>query len=214
MLTRYHRQITAAALAGLVSHRALEAVIAANLGQDSLRGQVGHPEYHYDDNAFQAGDAFVAGQRALLLETIQGGGSPLPAWQAFGRLSHAVQDFYAHSNYVQLWLEEHRPGAAASPEQIAILDPGIMSHSRLRSGRILPLEALGYLVPPLKPLALRLLPPDAHAHMNLDAPESGPLFPYALAAAAQRTSHEFEQTLALLAEAGGELSVTRFCDLG
>ena len=35
----------------------------------------------------------------------------MPARQSFGRLTHAAQDFYAHSNYIALWRESH-PEAA------------------------------------------------------------------------------------------------------
>ena len=45
---------------------------------------------------------------------------PRQAWQAFGRLTHTAQDFYAHSNYVALWRERN---PAAPPDQIDALLP-------------------------------------------------------------------------------------------
>ena len=106
MKAAYHRQITTTALESLVSPRALKAILHANLGQDGWGGLLFHPEFHFDDSRFQAGEAYLTTQskqaRSAVLE-----GDPSPAWQAFGRLTHAVQDFYAHSNYVQLFLESH-----------------------------------------------------------------------------------------------------------
>ena len=45
-----------------------------------------------------------------------------------------------------------------------------------------------------------LLPRDAHAWVNLDSPQTGPLFPYSLEAAVQRTAAEFERKLPACAD--------------
>ena len=44
------------------------------------------------------------------------------------------------------------------------------------------------------------MPPDAHGRMSLDASWSGPLFPYAMAAAIRRSIYEFNKTLELIGE--------------
>jgi len=67
----YHRQITIAALERQFSPRALEAIIAANLGQDSLRGLVGHPEYHFDDSAFKRSYAYLDAQKRSLFDALK-----------------------------------------------------------------------------------------------------------------------------------------------
>jgi hypothetical protein len=54
MIAYYHREITREALEYKVSQAALGLIIEANLEQDRLPGQVGHPEFHFDDNAFIA----------------------------------------------------------------------------------------------------------------------------------------------------------------
>jgi hypothetical protein len=194
MQQTFHIQITTQALQEFFSPRALQEVIRANIGQDALRGQVGHPEFHFDDNAFSQGNAYLSRQRELLREALENH-RPMAAWQAFGRLTHAAQDFYAHSNYVRLWLEAH-PGA--TPGEILPLDERILNHPSLHSGRVFLIELFAYL-PLLKqllrPLLKRLLPQDTHLHMNLDAPEKGPLFPYATIAAVRRTRQEYEDLL-------------------
>lgn len=192
MLTQYHIEICKRALADQFSDRALQTIITANIDQDKIRGQIGHPEYHFDDNAFEQGNAYIEEQRCLILEALSNAAAVEVAWQAFGRLTHAAQDFYAHSNYLQLWVEQLPPEADPDPEQVSALDPAILEHPELRSGRIYLIEALT-IIPALRPLLQRILPDDAHANMNLDYPERGLLFPYAIEAAVQRTVHEYRQ---------------------
>ncbi len=115
MLTTYHRAITTQALGGFFSPPALESIIFANLGQDHwLYGQIGHPEYHFDQNAFPAGWAYIERNRMIFRSSLEAGGNAL-AHQALGRLTHAAQDFYAHSNYVTLWLGRFPARTAAAP---------------------------------------------------------------------------------------------------
>lgn len=212
----YHRAILHQAIGQRVSARALGAITAANLGQDSLAGLL-HPEYHYDDSQFEQSQAYVEECRQAAGRALD----PAVAWAAFGRLTHAVQDFYAHSNYVQLWadLQTLIPGekdtdraSLPPPAKMKALDAFLLKHPKLKSGRLyLPLEAL-WLVPPLQPLLKVLLPKDSHAWMNLDNPRAGALFPYAVEAAVQRTVFEFERTLGLIGETRGQLAMKQFVD--
>jgi hypothetical protein len=196
MREEYHRAITAQALCGLFSEVALEAVVFSNLHQDRLRGQIGHPEFHFDDNAFERSRAYMEANRLQVLPALEQG-RPVLAWHAFGRLTHAAQDFYAHSNYVTLWLEQYPEGAWPIPEDIDPLDEKILA-SPLRSGKIYwPLDPLSW-VPALKRFILPFLPDDSHAWMNLDAPERGLKFAYGFAAAVKRTRFECVQTICLL----------------
>jgi hypothetical protein len=187
----YHRQITLEAMQRTLSPETLEIIIAANLGQDGLIGQIAHPEYHFDSNTFVLGLAYIESQRVIARNYLHSSGSNpsnrRPGWQALGRLLHGAQDFYAHSNYAFLWLDSHK---GAIPEEIEPHDPMVLDSPSLHSGRTYyPLELLDF-IPYLHPLALRLLPHDSHAWMNLDGPERGPLFAYALCAARKRSSYE------------------------
>jgi hypothetical protein len=203
----YHQQVLERAIGGRVSRQALAAITAANLAQDSLRGLL-HPVYHFDDSLFAEGLAYIEEMRAAAVAAT----ATQPAWQAFGRLSHAAQDFYSHSNFVALWLERFAPDQWPPPSMIDGLDASLLQHPRLISGRIyLPLEAL-CLLRPLRPLVKRLLPRDSHAWMNLDGPETGPVFPYSLEAAIRRTRAEFERTLAAIGQAAGEAGIAAFLD--
>ncbi len=71
MQAAYHIDITHQALRSCFSAPALAVIRAANLGQDSLRGQIGHPEYHFDDNNFQQGLAYIRYQRQLIHKALE-----------------------------------------------------------------------------------------------------------------------------------------------
>jgi len=193
MLRHIHVEITRNALAGSFSNRALDVIIAANLSQDRLLALIGHDEYHFDSNAFTQSYAYLEEQRALTVSSLETNEISC-AWSAFGKLIHAAQDFYSHSNYIDLWLSCQPDGALPTPSEVDPLDEDLIHTRALRSGRIyLPLEAL-YLVRAFRPLILHILPRDSHAWMNLDSPEQGPSFIYAFQAAVKRTKLEFDKT--------------------
>ena len=199
MLKIYHRQILQEALEGKVSPHALEIVIEANLKQDGLRGQIGHDEYHFDNNAFDESYAYIEKNHANVRAALKGGDFE-EAWAAFGRLSHTAQDFYAHSNYIALWLAQFDKESVPLPENIDHADQAIIKSDKLKSGKFYyPLELLSY-IPALKRYVMPYLPKDSHAWMNIDSPEQGEKFAYAYAAAVKRTENEFERALAGLSE--------------
>jgi len=195
MLPIYHRAITTQALSGLFTPPALEIIISANLAQDHLlRGQIGHPEYHFDQNAFQKSRNYIEQNRLLILPALQMGDAR-SAQQAFGRLTHTAQDFYAHSNYVLRWLGRFPEGRWPLPAEVDPLVADLLEGSGLRSGKIYwPFEPLSW-IPGIGRWIIPLLPPDSHARMNLDSPDRGPAFDYAFAAAVKRTVHEYDLTI-------------------
>jgi len=74
MHTVYYRAISAQALESEFSPSALETVVAANLAQDHwLRGQIGHPEYHFDQNFFVKIWAYMESNRVLLRSALEVG---------------------------------------------------------------------------------------------------------------------------------------------
>jgi hypothetical protein len=207
MRPKYHRLLTRMALESHFSPPALETIVKGNLGQDRLSGQIGHPEFHFDDNAFAQGKAYLEEQRQIIREALVGSANPGTAWLAFGRLTHAAQDFYAHSNYAALWLARYPAGQAPPPKSIEPLEPALLEDPHLRSGRFTLAELLSY-IPFLEPLVRPLIPRDAHYWMNLDHPGRGPLFPYAYAAALKRTVVEFQSMAAAL----DSQTLSRFTD--
>ena len=194
MLKPYNIEMTRLALCEQFSPNALEKIIAANLYQDRLLGQIGHDEYHFDGNAFEKSYAYVEEQRARIVSSLMVN-DVLTAWSAFGRLTHAVQDFYSHSNYVDLWLAFQPDGVVPTPSEIDPMEPDVIDTPALRSGIVyLPLEAF-YHFHILRPLVMRILPRDSHAWMNIDSPQQGSNFDYVFQAAVKRTRIEFEKTI-------------------
>ena len=203
MLTRYHIAILSDALADCFSSRALLAIFKANVNQDRLGGQFGHDEYHFDNNAFEKSYAYIEEQRALIVSSLKTNNAT-SARSAFGRLTHTVQDFYAHSNYITLWLSrfDNSPRSKAerggetppAPPEVDPVDLTLLNSPDLRSSRVYyPLDVL-YFIRPLRPYVLSRIPRDSHAWMNLDSPEQGFKFDYAMQAAIKRTKIEFDKT--------------------
>jgi hypothetical protein len=208
MLTVYHRAITRQALNAFLSASVLKVVIAANLGQDKIRGQVGHPEYHFEENAFAKSWAYLENNRNQIRQALEAGNA-LSAQRALGRLTHAGQDLYAHSNYIALWLARFPEGEWPPAQAVDPFDRDLLEGPDLRSGKIYwPLEPLSW-IPALRKLIVPLLPRDSHAWMNLDEPGRGRLFPYALAAAIKRTRYEFDRTIQALPREDGILLTGR-----
>jgi chaperonin GroEL len=129
------------------------------------------------------------------------------ALAAFGRLLHGRQDFYAHSNWVALWVASRGGPAQCTPDQVEICaDPLLVP--QLISGTGVPWHFIVVRMPLLGRLARRsLIPADSHEAMNLDHPGRGPLFPFAMAAAIKHSRLELDLLQELLRAAGGaELS--------
>lgn len=189
----YHTEICQKALPSLFSQSALDIIIKANHRQDGIfTGLLGHPEYHFDGNKFEESWAFVKNQHGILQTTLKTNEEIEKAWKAFGSLLHAVQDFYAHSNYVKLWLTKYSPAQSFSVKDFNGLDESILDSPDLRSSIVYyPLEALTYFEF-MRPLLRPLLPEDSHANMNLDSPIMGPLFLYAMEGARQRSKYEYD----------------------
>lgn len=183
MKPRYHRMITVEALSPFFSEPALAEIVKANLRQDRLRNQFGHDEIHFDGSAFEAGFAYIQKQKSDLLEKVRQKDFS-SARHAFGRITHAWQDYYSHSNYVQLWLAAH---PNQPPSSIDPADPTLMAHKDLKSGKNISLFEFIAMIPGLSSLIVPRLPEDSHARMNLDSPAAGPAFVFNYQAARKRT---------------------------
>jgi hypothetical protein len=189
--------MTRRALSELFSARALRVMITANVWVDAPWNQFGRPGLHFDDNAFEQSYAFLDDQRSRIRPALEAG-KTAAAWHAFGRLTHTAQDFYSHSNYVDLWVACQPEGMAPPAAQIDPLDSDLVNSPALRSGKpYLPLGLLSFL-PVVGPLADRFLPLDSHAHMHLDSAARGPMFEYAFEAAVKRTRREYDLLAGML----------------
>ena len=178
-----HSRITSEANSGILTSEQLAIVIANNVAQD---GHQVDSKRHFDNCCFAEGAAYIKDEwHKIEVET-----DPLTetALIAFGRLLHTVQDFYAHSN----WIELHQ-----SDDPIPIWD---LNLNTLPSGIVSGTWSIGY------PKNCTSQAPH-HSQLNKDDPESeegrkvvaiGPnhgktLFTLAYDAAIRASSKQFEQ---------------------
>lgn len=208
MEANYHRQMLNDVLGTHFNQTDLNRITRANLHQDWPMGQL-HPEYHFDSSTFAEGTAYINQQRQLVVDSLRAKMRE-DALAALGRLTHTRQDFYAHSNWVSLHVKQRGGTTHCLPDDIPLcLNP--QTEPNLISGTANIPRYLVYRVPLLGALVKRFyLPADSHEAMNLDNPQQGALFAYAISAATRHTQLEFETLLAEIEEVGGETAVSYF----
>lgn len=199
MKTLYHLEITTLALAPHFSAQALHTILDANTAQDKIRYQLGrHNHFHFDGSAFDEGFNYTSQQESLIPQHLAQGAFFL-AQQALGRLTHTWQDFYSHSNYVQLW---HKKFPGSQPKDINPTDLTIFSDPRLKSGKNNPVLECFNRIPWLSNLVNPLMPADSHARLNLDSPSAGMYFDFAYQAALCQTREVYDQLVLSLNQKG------------
>ena len=194
METQYHIAVLTETIGAHISARALHEIIAGNLGQDRGWNQL-RPHVHFDNSQFAQGLALIEEQHGIIARSEDANAM----WLAFGKLTHAAQDFYSHSNYVDLWLEANGGFEKTKPEDINGLDENLLHDSRLVSGNFFWWRDTIYYIPLIKNFAKKhLVFPDSHEAMNLDRPACGAQFPYSIVAAQQRTRAEYDRVMKTL----------------
>lgn len=211
MEARYHIELTRSALQDLFSPDSLEEIIAANLAQDALQNQLGSKaHFHFDNNKIATSLAYVESLHAQIRELATERNAGKQQRIALGRLGHAVQDFYAHSNYVDLWLAQ-QGRQTPPPDAIDGLIPELLNHPDLRTGTFVLWRDIIYYVPIIGALWRRVyIPSGSHEAMNLDSLERGWKFPYAMTAARRRTLHEYRRAEQAVRRTGGESALREF----
>lgn len=96
----YHRSITTHALSPLgFSTTAIDQIADANISIDVEKGS--NHAYHVDSESFEAASALMRSHLYATAISVMKG-DVKSARASFGYLTHTVQDFYAHTNYVEL----------------------------------------------------------------------------------------------------------------
>lgn len=216
MDTVYHDEIIRLALGRLLPEADLQAIYQANIGQDGLAGLLFHPEYHFDGNDFATPQRYIEAQRQEAVEALLRG-DRAASLAALGRLLHARQDFYAHSNWIPLWAAARGGVAHCTLEALPLcLDPE--SVAGLQAGSATWWDNLFYVlyrIPLIGPWIRRLyLPPGSHEAMNIDNPGRGPLFPFVMEAAIRHTRLEFDQLCEAVERRGGPAALARLLPQG
>lgn len=102
--TAVHESVTREALSEQgFETAAAEAILGGNLLTD--KDEFTDPKAHFDNEQFSAGAARIRAKLEAALEALDDCNIP-QAWEQLGRALHPVQDFFAHSN----WVENHAPG--------------------------------------------------------------------------------------------------------
>lgn len=117
-----HEDITNLALAGQIDAWYLEMVDAGNTAQDL--DNLWDSNAHFDNMAIRGSLGYIGARwrEALNLVEKQSYGS---GCRQFGRLIHTIQDFYSHSNYVELHLKRGVLPSNIAPANWKALPPGI-----------------------------------------------------------------------------------------
>ena len=211
MLSKYHIEITENSLGSFFTSMSLREIARANVGQDSLLSLFGvEARRHVCDCTVDESFAYVEEEHATIAALAEKPGEEARQRAALGRLLHTVQDFYAHTNYVALWVAER--GETASLESGGgELDPQLLAHPQLQIAQWLTWRDPFYYVPVVGDVMRRVwLPMDSHEAINLDSPKSGAYFYWAMAIARQRTLREYARAVAAIREVGGRAAVARF----
>lgn len=130
-----HEEITNRALGGLAEGKYLEMIDAANTQQDI--DHLDNPNAHFDDVSIPGSLAYIHQHWEAGIEAA-GTGSNFEAVHRFGRLIHTVQDFYSHSNYIELHLAR-----GLSPERIPPADWNRLP-AGIKTGYFSPMEMSGW----------------------------------------------------------------------
>lgn len=211
MLSKYHIELTEKSLGSFFTSTSLREMTRANVGQDSLSSLFGvEARRHVCDCTVDESFAYVNEEHAVIAELAQQPGEEARQRAALGRLLHTVQDFYAHTNYVALWVAE-RGDTTSLESGGGELDPQLLAHPQLQIAQWLTWREPFYYVPVVGQAMRRVwLPKDSHEAINLDSPKSGSHFYLAMASARQRTLREYARAVAAIREVGGRAAVARF----
>ena len=211
MLWEYHKIITQNAIGKFFGDEAMREIIAANFKQDALANLLGKPEIHFDNDKVAESLAYIDAELARMANaTGDDTETQTTQWDAFGRLCHTAQDFYAHSNYVDLWLAENGGLENTLHADIDGLDEKLLTHLDLRTGSFHLLRDIVYYIPLIQTLARKIyIPKFSHETMHLDDPSRGAKFDYAIQAATQRTRYEYQRAIDALSTRGSNASAVR-----
>jgi hypothetical protein len=118
-----HKSITHDALTPLgFASTSLFAAELGDLSQDLGHTTRGDPTHHFDDNKIDESLKVVEEHRKAIITRLSkdklSSEDKFAVLYEFGQLSHTVQDFYAHSNFVELSLKEN---PALKPEQVELI---------------------------------------------------------------------------------------------
>ena len=119
----FHEQISQTALSPLGVAGGLAGIDRGNTNQDSLPSNLLDSSHHFDDCTFAQSKAFIELCYTRIKQKVPAALNNKAArgemLVEFGNLLHPVQDFYSHSNHVELALSSNKN---LTPSQIGLVD--------------------------------------------------------------------------------------------
>jgi hypothetical protein len=102
-----HQEITEAAgnsllLSGKITKADLDLIVLGTLSQDNITNYFDEHRRHFDSSFFPEGIDYVNNEWNYIKNTTDRTGALL----IFGRILHTIEDFYAHSNWIELNLQQ------------------------------------------------------------------------------------------------------------
>jgi hypothetical protein len=223
MQSRYHIEMTRNSLGSFFAERTLLQIARANVGQDSLSSFLGQESRRHVCNCTVAESlAYIEEEHAQIAQLADNGGNRnggavvYRQRAALGRLLHTVQDFYAHTNYVALWVAEHARRRSVDAALVELfhhdgMDAAILENSSLQVAQWSTWREPFYYVPILgRVMRQWSLPASSHEAIHLDSPRRGVYFYLAVALARKRTVAEYGRAVQRIRDAGGHQAVARF----
>lgn len=121
-----HQNISSVALSVLgISEASFQVIDDGNTSQDDIASEkfTASPHHHFDDNLISQSMAYITSQRMRIIEAAENAHTDPKALKdalnAFGELLHSAQDFYSHTNYVEIALKAN---SSLRPAEIPIVD--------------------------------------------------------------------------------------------
>ncbi|KAG2468866.1 SYVC ligase, partial [Polypterus senegalus] len=106
---------------------AVNEIVRANAAMDFISSTRSNPILHFDSERIQEANDLLFKSRKQIIDSIQAGDFK-GAREKLGRVLHSLQDFYSHSNWIEMGFRKIHPKLLKSTEKVGLLAPGKCSH--------------------------------------------------------------------------------------
>ncbi|XP_039624589.1 von Willebrand factor A domain-containing protein 7 isoform X2 [Polypterus senegalus] len=101
---------------------AVNEIVRANAAMDFISSTRSNPILHFDSERIQEANDLLFKSRKQIIDSIQAGDFK-GAREKLGRVLHSLQDFYSHSNWIEMGFRKIHPKLLKSTEKVGLLAP-------------------------------------------------------------------------------------------
>ncbi|XP_028656080.2 von Willebrand factor A domain-containing protein 7 isoform X2 [Erpetoichthys calabaricus] len=101
---------------------AVNEIVRANAAMDFVSSTRSNPILHFDSERIQEANDLLFKSRKQIIDSIQAGDFK-GAREKLGRVLHSLQDFYSHSNWIEMGFRKIHPKLLKSTEKVGLLAP-------------------------------------------------------------------------------------------